>query len=57
MLTGRELTHLMRIHRITIRTLAVRLQVTQQRVREVRARGLSDPSYVAQTQHSCHQGQ
>lgn len=40
------LRRLMRQYRVTIRELAARLQITQQRVREVRARGLSDPAYV-----------
>ena len=45
-MTGTVLCRLMRRHRITIRTLAQRLGVSQARVRQVRTQGLSDPHYV-----------
>lgn len=42
MITGRELTSLMRSNRITIRELSGRMQITQKRIREVREGGLTD---------------
>lgn len=40
-MSGRELRSLMRKHRVTIRELSRRAQVTQKRIREVRTKGLT----------------
>ena len=45
-MTGKGLCRLMRLHRITVRTLAQRLGVSQARVRQVRTQGLTDWNYV-----------
>lgn len=42
-MTGNELTTLMRRHKVTIRELARRIQITQTRVRYRRETGLTDP--------------
>jgi len=39
-LSGREITSLMRKHRIGIKALAARMGITQKRVRGVRANGI-----------------
>lgn len=41
-MTGRELRRLMRRHKVTIRQLAQRMQITMKRVREVRKNGTDD---------------
>lgn len=38
--SGREVRGLMRKHGVTVRDLAARMQITQKRVREVRAKGV-----------------
>jgi hypothetical protein len=40
-INGRTIRRLMRIHKVTIRGLAARYQITLKRVREVRAKGVS----------------
>ena len=42
-MTGTELATLMRRHKVTIRELARRIQITQKRVRYRRETGLPDP--------------
>ena len=42
-LTSRELVYLMRRHKHTIRSLAAAMGITQQRIRAVRATGLTCP--------------
>jgi hypothetical protein len=39
-LEGRELKRLMRVHKVTIRELSKRMQITQKRIRQVREQGL-----------------
>ena len=41
-ITGKEITRLMRQHRMTIRELCNRMGITMKRIREVRDAGLSD---------------
>jgi hypothetical protein len=40
-ISGREIASLMRRHRVTIRGLSARMQITQKRIRQVRRAGLS----------------
>ena len=42
-MTGKELTSLMRRHKVTIRELARRIQIPQKRIRYRRETGLPDP--------------
>ena len=42
-MTGKELATLMRRHKVTIRELARRIQITQKSVRQRRETGLTDP--------------
>ena len=42
-MTGKELATLMRLHKVTIRELARRIQITQTRVRYRRETGLTNP--------------
>lgn len=44
-LSGPDIRRLMRQNKITIRNLAVRMNITLKRVREVRGRGLVDADY------------
>jgi hypothetical protein len=46
-LTGCDVRRLMRAHGKTIRSLAEAMNVTQKRVRDVRARGVAGVAYVA----------
>lgn len=39
-LEGRELRRLMRVHKVTIRELSERMQITQKRIRQIREIGL-----------------
>jgi len=41
-MTGKEITALMRRHKVTIRQLSRRMGITQKRIREARAAGLAD---------------
>ena len=43
LMTGKELATLMRRHKVTIRELARRIQITQKSVRQRRETGLTDP--------------
>lgn len=45
-LTGLEVVHLMRKHKLTIRQLAAKMNITQVRVREVRSKGVTGQLYV-----------
>jgi hypothetical protein len=40
-LSGSAITRLMRVHKLTIRSLAKRMNITMKRVREVRAQGVT----------------
>ena len=40
-LSGSAITRLMRVHKLTIRSLAKRMNITMKRVREVRALGVT----------------
>ena len=50
--TGQEIRRLMRVHRITIRSLAARMQITMVRVREVRTQGLVGDAYCQDWQEA-----
>ena len=41
-LEGREVRRLMRVHKVTIRELSARMQITMKRIREIRELGLDD---------------
>ena len=41
-LEGREVRRLMRVHKVTIRQLSQRMQITMKRIREIRELGLDD---------------
>lgn len=45
-LSGRDLIRMMRRHRVTIADLAVRIGVTQKRVRELRETGIQNPKVI-----------
>lgn len=45
-MTGKELCSLMRKHKVTIKELAKRTQITMKRIREVRAEGLKDEDAI-----------
>ena len=45
-ITGRQIVSLMRKHRVTIRELARRMQITLKRIRQVREKGLDDPGFA-----------
>ena len=45
-LSGREVIRLMRRHRVTIRELSTRMDITMKRIREVRRDGLQHPGFV-----------
>ena len=45
-LTGKQLSTLMRRHRVTIRELSKRMGITMKRIREVRRDGLDNPGVV-----------
>lgn len=45
-ITGKEIVSLMRKHRVTIRELSRRMQITQKRIRQVRETGLDHPGFA-----------
>jgi hypothetical protein len=45
-ISGQQIVALMRKHRVTIRELSRRMQITQKRIRQVRERGLDHPGFA-----------
>ena len=43
---GKEVKRLMRVHKVTIRELSARMQITQKRIRQIRESGLENPNVI-----------